>query len=300
MNLFAGLNGTAATILVVGLILVEETGVPLPFAPGDLVLVAGGFLVATGAVSPFVLFPAVLLGSITGMLIGFSWCRLLGPKGLRRIAKKLRAERVVGKASQRVANTGSLGIAIGRLMPGLRIYTTLIAGATQVPLARFLTGAIPATIIWVGFFTGIGAIVGIPATHLLTRLDRFATDAAVLLLLSGAAFLAIRHIPAGFRGSHALTRVPTFWRLLLGGSLDLAIVISFEEIVGLAIHHVIGATKSFGPFIDLAAAFVTVILYVAVTRIQSGATIGELLLNTSYRAQKRYVPQEQFDTDQND
>lgn len=295
MNLISGISGSAATVLIIALIFTEETGVPLPFAPGDLVIVAGGFLISTGAINPFLLLPGVLIGATGGMLIGFSWSRLLGIGGLRKLAEKVHAEKLLDRVARQIAGASPVRIAIGRLLPGFRIYTTLIAGATRVPLARFLAGAIPATIIWILFFTGIGAVVGIPATHLLTRLDKFATDATVLLLLSVAAFLAIRHIPATVRGSHALTWIPTPWRLLLAAALDLAMVISSEEICGLGIHALVGNNTHFGSFIDLAAGLLTLIVYVAITRISSGATVGELLLNTSYRSHRRYVPQEPAD-----
>src|SRR5438874_2663427 len=49
---FQGLDGTTLVVAICILMFIEETGVPLPFAPGDLVLAIGGIAVAGGRVNP--------------------------------------------------------------------------------------------------------------------------------------------------------------------------------------------------------------------------------------------------------
>ena len=64
------LHGTVAVALLIGLLFAEEAGVPLPFAPGELVLLAAGLLIATGGLDPWVFVPLALIASVVGSLIG--------------------------------------------------------------------------------------------------------------------------------------------------------------------------------------------------------------------------------------
>ena len=51
MGWVQGLEGVTLVFVICGLLFVEEVGVPLPFAPGDLVLAIGGIAIAGGRVS---------------------------------------------------------------------------------------------------------------------------------------------------------------------------------------------------------------------------------------------------------
>lgn len=47
-----GLNGLVLALTLGGLLFIEEVRVPLPFAPGDLLLAIGGIAIAAGAFCP--------------------------------------------------------------------------------------------------------------------------------------------------------------------------------------------------------------------------------------------------------
>jgi len=65
-----GLDGTTLVVAICILMFVEETGVPLPFAPGDIVLALGGIAIAGGRVNPVVLVIAVSISITAGAIIG--------------------------------------------------------------------------------------------------------------------------------------------------------------------------------------------------------------------------------------
>ena len=73
-----GLDGTTLVVAICVLMFIEEVGVPLPFAPGDLVLAIGGIAIAGGRVNPFLLVGAVSISITVGALIGREAARLLG------------------------------------------------------------------------------------------------------------------------------------------------------------------------------------------------------------------------------
>jgi len=125
VNFLQGLHGAVALALLPALLFAEEAGVPLPFAPGELVLLFGGLLIASGGLNPYAFIPLVLFACITGSLIGYSWARVVGERGLRGLARRLRQQRNLERVEERLRSAGWLKIAVCRLIPGLRIYTTL-------------------------------------------------------------------------------------------------------------------------------------------------------------------------------
>ena len=78
MSFLQGLHGVVAVVLLCGLLFAEESGVPLPFAPGEIVLLAAGLLIAAGGLDPYVFIPLAMLACIAGSVVGYSWARLVG------------------------------------------------------------------------------------------------------------------------------------------------------------------------------------------------------------------------------
>src|SRR2546423_15266073 len=78
---------------------VEEVGVPLPFAPGDLVLAIGGIAVAGGRVNPVLLVSAVAISVTVGAILGRAVAELLGWDRLMRIAQPLHARGPLERAA---------------------------------------------------------------------------------------------------------------------------------------------------------------------------------------------------------
>lgn len=61
MSPLQGLHGTLAIVVLCGLLFVEEAGVPLPFAPGEVTLLAAGLLIASGGLNAFVFIPLAIV-----------------------------------------------------------------------------------------------------------------------------------------------------------------------------------------------------------------------------------------------
>ena len=280
MNILNGLHGTPALLLLCGLLFAEETGVPLPFAPGELVVLAGGLLIATGGLNPFVFIPAAIAVCIAGSLLGFGWASAVGPTGLRKIAAKLHKEKALDKVERRVMAAGPVGIGISRLIPGLRIYTTLVAGALRIDKRTFLIGIVPTTTAWVVTFALLGAVVGIPVEHFFNRAAMLALEGVILVAMGIGAYVAIRHTPPP--SESGVLRAPRSLRILGATIIDVAVlasvVIGMTQLVGRFV------TMSFGPewLEGPGTLFVSVVFYVVVARRGVGATMGESLMQTTY------------------
>ncbi len=281
MNAFSAIQGLVPVLVSCGLLYLEEAGIPLP-APGEGILIAAGVMMAAGVISPWTFFPLAFIATVGGALTGHAWAGLMGPLSARRLAERLRAGRAYDRVAQRLMRAGWWQICVARLIPGLRIYVSLVAGASGVDRRRFLAGVAPAAAALVAFFTLLGVVVGAPAVRLMGNAERAALRIGLISLLAVLAFLAVRLIPPVHRDQNAFLRASRPWRLALGLGLDVGVIACL--MVG--VTEVLEVTLSFSypaglVFTALLVAAVTV-AYVAVGRRTVGATAGEVFLNVRY------------------
>lgn len=195
MDFLAELHGTVAAVLLCTLLLIDEAGIPLPFAPNELLLLFVGILIAGGAFPPWVILPLVALAMTVGMVAGYGWARVIGQSGLRSLAERFGAHKAYDRVQARVQSSGPVGIGVCRMIPGLRPYATLISGAAGVPFKAFMLGAVPALVVWELIVVLLGVVVGLPAMYLLGRFEKLALRGGLLIGLGLLMWLAIRRIP---------------------------------------------------------------------------------------------------------
>ena len=284
MNFLGGLHGAVALAVLLGLLFAEESGVPLPFAPGEITLLFGGLLIASGGLNPYVFIPLAIVACIAGSLVGYSWARVLGEHGLEAVARRLRQQRNLERVSRRIRSAGWAGVAISRLIPGLRIYTTLVAGAVRVPRQAFILAMGASTVVWVGVYVALGVLVGVPVEHFLNEIQKVALQGAILIAIGVGCYIAVRKTPAS--SGAGLVRVPRGVRVLVAAAIDIGVVASV--ITGLlAVGRLLGFGFGAG-WVDAVVALLMVgAFYVIVARRTAGATVGEVLLQTSYVSRMR-------------
>src|SRR5438270_3433296 len=170
----------------------EEVGVPLPFAPGDLVLAIGGIAIAAGRVNAWLFVPAVTVVILVGASLGRELFALLGWNRLMRVAEPLHARGALERASGLLQRGGWRAVFTARLIPGLRVHTTQVAGVSRIPRLTFLSGLIPATAVYIGAFVGLGAAFGRPILALIHEAEHQVLIAIALGLAVVIAFLLTR------------------------------------------------------------------------------------------------------------
>jgi membrane protein DedA with SNARE-associated domain len=289
VSLLNAFHGWSALVVLCSLIFVEEAGVPLPMAPGDLLLVGAGVLISTGGLDPVVFLPLAFLASMCGAMVGYTWARAIGARALWALAERLRAGRHLEKAAERLSSAGPWTILVARLIPGLRINTTLVAGALRVPRRTYLAGLIPSIIVWEVVFVGLGAAVGTPVEHYLGRLEHLMLRGAVFILIGLAGYLAVRHIPIPAapgeeapppRRFHAL-------RLVLAVVVDLAAIALIVNGLDTFVDAVLGPGRQVNESVLLSLQLaVSVTIYLALSRTLSRTTLGEALFRVTYRARR--------------
>jgi membrane protein DedA with SNARE-associated domain len=274
MTQLAGLGGPIAIVLIWLLVAVEEAGLPLPMFPGDGLLLTAGVLLATGHTSPWVFLPAAVAADVAGSLAGYAWARRLGVGGLERLAARFHAAGHLRRAADRLRRSGPLAVAVGRLLPGTRVYTNLVAGAVGIPLPVFLAGLLPSSAIWLAVFTGLGYVLGQQAAAYVHQAEAFALSLVVQFALVAALLYGLRSIrppqPAG----------PTSpARLALAAALD-----TTAAVVIAATLRLVVVPRGIGVTVALV---MSAVLYALAARVVAGSTAGEWLLEVSYAHELR-------------
>src|ERR1700694_766588 len=182
MSSIASLSGDLLIGVIAGLVFIEESGIPIPFAPGDLLLIIAGIAIASDTVEPVPMVAALLAASVLGALIGREVFAAVGRPALMKAADALGFPPALERATRLLRSRGAPAVFIGRLIPGLRISTTQVAGVSKMPRLTFAAGLIPSVVVYIAFFVGLGALAGQPAVRLFHRAEhRFFVIAATML-----------------------------------------------------------------------------------------------------------------------
>src|ERR1700687_225126 len=273
----ASLSGDLLIGVIAGLVFIEESGIPVPFAPGDLLLIIAGIAIASDTVEPVPMVAALLTASVLGAMIG-----------------------------------REVFAAIGRLIPGLRISTTQVAGVSKMPRLTFAVGLIPSVVVYIAFFVGLGALAGQPAVRLFHRAEHRFFVIAVTMLAALAVILSVRWlarrgalsalepIVLGVRRELADTIdaaiFPTSeWRQfplvrrLWAGLIDLAIVFSVAILILTAVSGLDTTEIVLDPEGLLLLAIIAIAYRVPIEA-RTGQTIGKTLMGISVYGADGGVP----------
>ena len=227
-----------------------------------------------------IFLPLAVVACVGGALLGYSWASLIGTSGLRSVAQRLHQEKAFDRVETRLSEATARDIAVSRLIPGLRIYTTLVAGAVGVKRSRFLAGIIPITTVWVLSFVVLGAVVGVPVERLFNQVARLALQGGILVALgAGSLFRHPKDSYVGWCGHHCAPTLSPCCRGRGHRHYDRG-----QRGYWAAIHRpkLVGAGFIDGWLDGVIALIVVGIFYIYATRRGAGGTVGESLLQTTY------------------
>lgn len=173
------LSGYALIAVICGLIVFEELGIPMPFAPGDLLLVLAGVSIATTHLNPLVVVAATYVSAVLGAVTGREVFGRLGTAALPRIASLLHAGNRIEALAAKLRRGGAAAVFLGRITPGLRVVTTEISGLVAMPRRTFLRGLLPAIAVYEAVFLSLGAWLGPGAWG---TIERYAPKPGQLLI----------------------------------------------------------------------------------------------------------------------
>lgn len=157
----------------IGLIIVFiECGLFFPFLPGDTLLFAIGLFIATGQLhlNLFVALVAFFVAAFLGNVVGYEIGRKLGPPLYHHDGRILK-RKYLDQTREFFDRHGNKALVIGRFVPFVRTYITLVAGITDMGRRRFAVWSAVGAVAWVLLITLLGYFLGQAVPWLATRID---------------------------------------------------------------------------------------------------------------------------------
>lgn len=158
----------AALFWVGILVIFIECGLLFPFLPGDTLLFAMGLFIAEGKVDILpvghfgdlvfaivVYCVAAFAGNISGYLIGTK----IGPAIYERDGRIVKRQ-YLEQTSRFFDEHGHSALVVGRFVPFVRTYITLVAGVTEMKRRTFFTWSAIGAVAWVSSLLLIGYGLG--------------------------------------------------------------------------------------------------------------------------------------------
>lgn len=149
-------------------IIVVECGLFFPFLPGDTLLFAIGLFIAgkkmevvPGSVTVDLTAAMLILtvGAFLGNVIGYEIGRKIGPPLAQRDGRIMK-RKYFDQTTAFFDQHGNKALVIGRFVPFVRTYVTVVAGVAQMERRRFFLWSAVGAVAWVVSITLAGYFLG--------------------------------------------------------------------------------------------------------------------------------------------
>jgi undecaprenyl-diphosphatase len=183
----ADLSSPWAYIIIGALAALEAAAFIGLVVPGEVALLAGGYLASIGRVNLGVMITVAIVAAIVGDSIGYEIGRHLGARLRASPAGRRIGEERWGKAERFLHRHGGPAVFLGRFVGVLRALIPALAGATHMPYRRFLLWNALGGAAWATAMVLLGDAAG----KSYDRVAHQAGNAGLLLLAIGAAVGAV-------------------------------------------------------------------------------------------------------------
>jgi membrane protein DedA with SNARE-associated domain len=172
-------------------VLAQQLGVPLPSTP---FIVAAGALAHSGHLS----FAAVLFvaccAAMMADLVWFEIGRLRGARVLQLLCRiSLEPDYCVRRTENSFARYGAKTLVFGKLVPGVSVVATPMAGVYGMPHSRFLLFDGLGILLWIGTFALLGYLFSDQLEDVVAYASRFGGLLFVLLAGGLVAYVAWKY-----------------------------------------------------------------------------------------------------------
>lgn len=161
-------------------IIFVECGLFFPFLPGDTLLFAMGLFIATGEINIFpgptwieILLALALftLAAVGGNVTGYEIGRRIGPPLYERNGRILK-RKYFDQTTAFFARHGKKALVIGRFVPFVRTFITVVAGVTKMDRRVFFLWSLAGAMGWVLSITLLGYFLGQAVPGLGNQIDK--------------------------------------------------------------------------------------------------------------------------------
>ncbi len=145
-----------------------ECGLFFPILPGDTLLFALGLFIATGQLDLFpgpplvevlICMAALMVAAVLGNLSGYEIGRRIGPPLYERDGRIIK-RKYFDQTTAFFDRHGNKALVIGRFVPFVRTYITVVAGVTRMDRRRFFLWSAVGAVMWVALITLLGFFLG--------------------------------------------------------------------------------------------------------------------------------------------
>jgi membrane-associated protein len=174
-------------------IIFVECGLFFPFLPGDSLLFAMGLFIAGENVDVFPGPPGVdlaaalvlfTIAAFGGNVAGYEIGRKLGPPLYERDGRVLK-QKYFDQTRAFFDRHGNKALVIGRFVPFVRTYVTVVAGVTRMDRGRFFLWSLIGAVLWVLSITLAGFFLGAAFPSLGENIDK------AIIVIIGVSLLPI-------------------------------------------------------------------------------------------------------------
>ena len=152
--------GQAFFWLAIGIVFVE-CGLFFPILPGDSLLFAIGIFVAGGEIDVNfgVAVVALIASAFLGNVVGYELGRLLGAPLYERDGRIIK-KKYFDQTNAFFDKHGAKALVIGRFVPIVRTYITVVAGVSRMQRRHFFVWSGVGAVLWVTLLTVAGYFLG--------------------------------------------------------------------------------------------------------------------------------------------
>ncbi|WP_343730308.1 VTT domain-containing protein [Duganella sp.] len=193
-------------LIVFGIVLVEQIGMPIPAFP--LLIVAGAMSV-DGDTHWSAVLAVAMLACLISDSFWFRAGRFYGKRILKLLCKiSLSPDYCVSQTEDNFNRWGPKALIVAKFIPGFNVIAPPLAGAMGTPRGTFLTFAVMGSFLWAGTGIAIGAFFHTSVDQLLDILSTMGTTALLVLGVLLGLFVAFKYVERKrFRQSVEIERI---------------------------------------------------------------------------------------------
>jgi membrane-associated protein len=138
-----------------------ECGLLFPILPGDSLLFAAGLFIANGKLGVNIVLACLILtvAAFAGNVVGYEIGRAVGPPLYQRDGRILK-KKYFDQTTVFFDKYGNKALVLGRFVPIVRTFVTVVAGVGQMDRRRFFTWSGVGAILWASGITLLGYFLG--------------------------------------------------------------------------------------------------------------------------------------------
>jgi membrane-associated protein len=138
-----------------------ECGLLFPILPGDTLLFSVGLFIASGDLNVNLGFACVVFSAAAflGNVVGYEIGRRAGPPLFAREGRFLNTKNL-HKTHEFFEHYGNKALVLGRFVPIVRTYITVVAGAGEMERRRFFSWSLIGAVLWATGLTLLGYFLG--------------------------------------------------------------------------------------------------------------------------------------------